>query len=416
MSDVRAYRTADIPAVPSAARAKAIWQRATRDVFVEIVDATALADMRAAWDDLVARADSPNVFMDPALMQVAAQIAPRMQHRSVLVWKSIGGRRQLAGAWSFAIRRPRQSVLPVRMLAAPVYEHCYLSTPVIDRNCLDETIEAMLDAIDDDPQLPKIVALDMMATDGATYNALARALARRDSEPRVFAQLQRPKLASDLDGKAYLEKAQSGSSRKKLRQHRRKLAEKGDLTSVVATQPGAVCRALEEFLAMEASGWKGRQGTALQSSKADAAFMRGTVGALASTGCASIHSLYLDGKPVSMQIVVRSGAVAFTWKTAYDEAFQDFSPGTLLWEDYTAALLADKTIAAVDSCSFDDSGYMATWTERQAMADLWFDVRRGGSAAFRFVGGAQGCYRAMRALAKTGYLAWRNRQKARKRS
>ena len=106
---------------------------------------------------------------------------------------------------------------------------------------------------------------------------------------------------------------------------------------------------------MEASGWKGRQGTALASNETDAAFMRGAIAALAERGCATVHSIHLDGKPVSMQIVVRAGAAAFTWKTAYDEAFHDFSPGMLLLEDYTAAFLADKTIAFVDSCSFDDT-------------------------------------------------------------
>ena len=39
---------------------------------------------------------------------------------------------------------------------------------------------------------------------------------------------------------------------------------------------------------------------------------------------------------------MRAGAVAFTWKTAYDEQFHDFSPGMLLLEDYTAAFLADQ--------------------------------------------------------------------------
>jgi CelD/BcsL family acetyltransferase involved in cellulose biosynthesis len=261
-----------------------------------------------------------------------------------------------------------------------------------------------------------MIALDMMSADSATYEALMRVLTERGSAPCLLARAQRPKLASELDAKAYLEKALSGSTRKKLRQHRRKLAERGELTSVVVSQPGAVCRALEQFLAMEAAGWKGRHGSALQSSKTDAAFIRGAVGALANAGCASIHSLQVAGKPVSMQIVARAGAVAFTWKTAYDESFQDFSPGTLLFEDYTAAFLADKTIGHIDSCSFDDSGYMAAWTERQPMVDVWFDVRRGGSLAFRAVSNAQRWYLAARALAKAGYRAccdWRPLRKRR---
>src|SRR6476646_5277944 len=111
MSDVRAYRAEDIPAAPSVARAKAIWQRAAQDVVAEIADAARLAEVRAAWADLVERADTPNVFMDPALVCVAADVAPKAQHRTVLVWKSLGGKRRLAGSWSFAIGRPRHSPL-----------------------------------------------------------------------------------------------------------------------------------------------------------------------------------------------------------------------------------------------------------------------------------------------------------------
>jgi CelD/BcsL family acetyltransferase involved in cellulose biosynthesis len=126
---------------------------------------------------------------------------------------------------------------------------------------------------------------------------------------------------------------------------------------------------------------------------------------LSAQGEAAIHALTLDGKPEAMQIVLRAGATAFTWKTAYDEALRDFSPGMLLLEDYTAALLADPTIAAVDSCSYDDSGFMGAWSERQAMAELWLDARRGGSAAFAHVTRLQDIYLRLRAQAKAAYLA-----------
>ena len=408
MSDVSVYRSHDVSA---AARASAIFQRVTQSVAVEIVDGARLADLHVAWTELLARADAPNVFMDPALVAVADAADPSTQHRALLAWKHIDGRRQLAGIWTFAIAHARKSPLPARFLSAPAFAHGYLATPVIDRHCLDETLDAMLDAIAGDANLPKIVALDMMGADGATYDALMRVLEQRDSAPCVFEQSKRPKLVSDLDGKTYLEKAVSSSTRKKLRQHRRRLSEKGALTSVVVTEAAGVRKAFEEFLAMEAAGWKGKNGTALLSNPAEAAFMRGAIAALADHHSAAIHSLYLDGKPVSMQIVGRAGGTAFTWKTAYDERFQDFSPGMLLLEDYTAAFLADKTIATVDSCSLDDTGFMSAWTDRQAVADLWIDARRGGSLEFRILSILQRTYRNLRATAKDTYLNWRQRQK-----
>jgi hypothetical protein len=54
---------------------------------------------------------------------------------------------------------------------------------------------------------------------------------------------------------------------------------------------------------------------------------------------------------------------------------------------------------------------MATWTERQAVADLWIDARRGGSLQFRVLGTLQKSYRDLRATAKRAYLAWRSKRK-----
>jgi hypothetical protein len=106
-----------------------------------------------------------------------------------------------------------------------------------------------------------------------------------------------------------------------------------------------------------------------------------------------------------MQIVLRAGAAAFTWKTSYDEALHDVSPGMLLLEDYTAAFLNDASVAYVDSCAYDDSSYMAAWTERQKIASLWFDARRGASWRFAVLSRLQKAYLALRATAKSAYHA-----------
>jgi hypothetical protein len=125
---------------------------------------------------------------------------------------------------------------------------------------------------------------------------------------------------------------------------------------------------------------------------------------LARTGDASIYALELDERPISMQVVLRAGSAAYTWKTAYDETLGDFSPGMLLFEDYSQALLADPTIAFVDSCAFDDSGYMAAWTGRELVIDLWIDPRRGGSAVFSTITGLQRAYLPLRETVKQLYL------------
>jgi CelD/BcsL family acetyltransferase involved in cellulose biosynthesis len=408
MSTVNASTAAELP---GAGRLQSQAGTAAQSVCVELVEADRLSSLQGAWRDLVQRAAEPNAFMDPALLAAAFAADPDAQVHALLAWSQGSEPRALLGLWAFAVGRPEKSILPLRLLLAPPNPHGHLATPVIDRACLDEVLDAMLDRLAQEPRRPTIAALAAMG-DGPTMQALTRVLARRDSAPCIMARTQRPRLQSDLDGKAYFEKALSGSSRKKLRQHRRRLAEKGVLRSVMVSDPAAVRGAIENFLALEASGWKARQGTALICKEANAAFMRQAVLRMAEQGCASILALELDGRPVSMQIILRCGSAAFTWKTAYDEVFQDFSPGMLLLEDYTSAFLADPEITFADSCATDDSGFMSVWTERQAIADIWFDVRRGSSLAFRVLGGVQKFYSDVRARAKTAYLAlerWRKR-------
>lgn len=367
---------------------------------VERAGADRLAAITDDWRDLGSRADSRNIFMHPLLLAAAMASYPERNIVPLLAWEGA----RLVGFWAFAQGHPPRSVVPVQMLSAPPTPNAYLAQPVIDRDRLEPVLDAFLTHVAGATDLPKIVALDAVNVDGATSAALTRVIAARRGAVHVFSHAPRPMLASELDAKAYFEQAMSASSRKKLRQHRRRLGEKGALQSIVITEPKAVCRAFEDFLALEAAGWKGREGTALLSDAADAAFARAMVCTLAEQGEAAIHALALDGKPASMQIVLRSGRTAYTWKTAFDEALHDFSPGTLLFEDYTASLIADPEIDVVDSCSFDDSGYMASWRERATLAHLWFDARPGGSATFTLAVRLQSAYLAVRAQAKAVYL------------
>ena len=384
---------------------------------IEIASGARLTGLHSAWQDLCTRADAVNIFMNPVLVGLAAQAYPERRCRALLAWQNDGVTpSRLLGIWAFSTERPPHSPVPSPMLCVPPIPNAYLSTPVIDRHYLDTVLAAMITHIAGNKDLPNIVALDAMGEGSATMQALVRVLQSRRSAPFVFSRSRRPHLASALEGKAYLEQAFSSSTRKKLRQHRRRLAAKGELKSVVVSEPTAVRTVIDDFLKLEASGWKGREGNAILNYPARAQFARAMIGALADQGQAAIHMLTLDGRPVSMQIVLRAGTCAFTWKTAYDETLQDVSPGMLLLEDYTVALLADPNVSDVDSCSFDDSGYMAAWTERAEISNLWFDVRHGGSLSFFILSRAQNVYLGLRNRVKTMYHEFQKRKLAPKKT
>ncbi|HEX8168550.1 MAG TPA: GNAT family N-acetyltransferase [Beijerinckiaceae bacterium] len=348
-----------------------------------IVDAAAFAALAGPWRDLVADAAEPNVFMEPAVLLAAQAADPGTPIRVLLAWRPEPSGpepagRQLAGAWAFAVVPGALSRL--RAPAAPLAS---LASPVIRADCVEEVLESFLRVLADGP-LPKILELKTMPDEGPIRDALDRVVARRRCDRVVEERRRRAVLRSSLDGQAYLELSVSGSRRRKLRQLRSRLARQGEVAYRRDTDPRAVAAAVEEFLRLEALGWKGRRGTAIDCDERLAGFTRAVVAGLAADGLASVTALTLDGRPVSMGMVLRSGRTACTWKIAYDEAAASFSPGYLLALEDTAAFLADEALDEVDSCASAEFGIMAeVWRERKAVADVYLDVRAGPSPRFR---------------------------------
>jgi hypothetical protein len=372
-------------------------------ISVERADASRLVYLQDEWRELVGRAHEPNVFMSPALIALGGEGCITLLARD--------GARRLVGVWAFAATR--HPALPVKLLSSPAMPYSYLATPVLDCTVARATVAAMLDFIARDPSLPKLISLEPIGSNGAAMEALAAALADRKSAPRILGFGKRPVLESDMDAKQYFEKALSSSSRKKLRQHRRRLEEKGGLETRIFMTPADIAQGIEDFLKLEAAGWKGRSGTALLCDPAEAGLARTMVGSLAAHCDAWIHGLYQNGRAVALQVVLRAGTTAFTWKTAYDETLGDFSPGVLLLEDYTAAFLADKSIARVDSCSLDETGFMSAWSERDDIAHVLLDARPGGRASFAIAATAYKLFLQARAAAKRLYLRGRRLWKQR---
>ena len=81
---------------------------------------------------------------------------------------------------------------------------------------------------------------------------------------------------------------------------------------------------------MEAAGWKGDRGTAPAKDAARGAFFRRYASAAAREGILRLGFMRLGGRAIAMQLAVECGERFWSFKTGYDEAFTDFSPGILL--------------------------------------------------------------------------------------
>jgi hypothetical protein len=116
---------------------------------------------------------------------------------------------------------------------------------------------------------------------------------------------------------------------------------------------------------------KGKRRSAMLSDRYRAAFAREAVNNLAEIDAVRIHTINFDGKAIAAMIVLMMNGEAYTWKTAYDEAYAKYSPGKLLMVHLTEWHLDDANIVRTDSCGVPDHPIMSRfWREREDMATL----------------------------------------------
>jgi len=321
----------------------------------------------------------PNVFYEPPFVSAAAPAFGK-DVGAHLVWSRAGPR--LLGFFPARVERRRYGI-PLPVLVGWTHPYAPLGSPLVDREAADAVLQAWLDHLAEEPQFPKLVLLPYLPAEGELSAAFDGALARRGGKSALFGRHARALLAPGEARDTYLVRALDGKKRKELRRQRKRMHELGTVTSVTASTAAALGPALDDFLALEASGWKGRARTAANCDDRIASFMQEALTALAREGKAQVMQLRRDAEPIAALIILRSGDTAWCWKIAYDEAYGRFSPGVQLVLDATDMLLRDHAIARADSCATPDHPMIDhVWRERLMVADRLLCLDAQGSRAF----------------------------------
>jgi CelD/BcsL family acetyltransferase involved in cellulose biosynthesis len=358
----------------TATRAPIMWVRAVRRL-------DELAEHVPAWEALAAAALEPNPFHEPWMLVPALRaFAAGRDVRVVLVFaegeRDGDGQPILCGVFPL-VRVSRYKGLPVSALALWTHDYAPLGTPLVRATHTRACLTAFLCWLGGSEAGALLLELGGVTADGAFHRALVRQL-RAQARPsfldeRAARACFRPRESAE----AYLAAACSGIHLKEMRRLRRRLADGGRLTLEALPRGGDVEGWLREFLALEASGWKGRSGTALDCRTADREF-------LLAVGLAAHHrerldllALRLDGRPVAMKLNVRAAPGAFALKIAFDEAFARFSPGVLLELDNIRRLHEAPDVAWMDSCAVPGHPMIdRLWPDRRAIETLVISAQR----------------------------------------
>jgi CelD/BcsL family acetyltransferase involved in cellulose biosynthesis len=290
-----------------------------------------------AWDDLAARAAEPNPFFEADFVLPAARRpdAPRV---ALLVAERQGG-------WVACLPVRLRGTPPMTSIQAWCHEYCFLGTPLVDRDAVGAGVDALLHAVRDHN---RFLVLDQLALDGPVGAAVEQAIGSNGFR-RVFERRFERACVVRRSDDQQLEL--SSSSRRTRRRQLRGLEQELGAPPALIDRSGSA-EAVEEFLRMEASGWKGKAETAFASSEADGALFREVWAAFTNAGRFRILELGTGASaPAAMYCDILAGEVVFSFKMAFDERYRAHGPGVELLYASIEDFLENRGERLMDSCA-----------------------------------------------------------------
>jgi CelD/BcsL family acetyltransferase involved in cellulose biosynthesis len=287
----------------------------------------------------------------------------------LLLCRDAGG--GLVGLWPLGSARVLPGLGILRSPLVPLYD--LSGNPLVAADKAAEVVRAMVLELRKPSVRPRVMMLRNLQAEGPVWDTLQ--LLQRDAliSVKTLEQWERAILDRSAAATAdlYIGQNLSSGNAKKLRRKRRTLEGLGPLSLVIHEHPDSINSAFDRFLNLEASGWKGRNGTALKQRPDDKRYVLGVLHAMAGVDRAFVSELRMGEKSIASGLFLRCGKEAFFWKTAYDETFASQSPGVIFDIMLTQWLYGQPWFQRLDTGS-DDSTLPATliWKQRRPMANV----------------------------------------------
>jgi CelD/BcsL family acetyltransferase involved in cellulose biosynthesis len=302
----------------------------------------------ASWERLVRCAGEPNPFFEPWFLIPSLEQWGKAGRVRIKAWFHDG---RLAGLVPI-VRSARYYSHFVTHATGWLHANAFCGVPLIAAGLEDEFWRALLAHFDRLPRRALFLHLPLLPAGGPAEAALARVLTATGRAHYVVAQENRALLSGDMSAQAYLEASMSAKKRKELRRQHNRLAEEGTLVFERLEDAAGLAEWTEEFLALEAAGWKGEAGSALASAADTRALFTRSLAGAAAAGRLERLALRLDGRAIAMLANFITPPGAYSFKTAFDEDYARFSPGMLLQLE-NLALLERDDVEWADSCAVE---------------------------------------------------------------
>jgi CelD/BcsL family acetyltransferase involved in cellulose biosynthesis len=324
--------------------------------------------LAAEWQALANQASEANAFGESWFV---AQALRHLRGADVVRLAQVrDGDGALVGVLPLVIS-PQHGRLPIANTTNWIHLQCYCGVPLIRAGDEAGFWTALLALLDRSDWASGFLSIRMLYAGGPVQRGLEQAASAGGRLLHIAQQYERATLASEADPAAYIETTIRPKKRKELRRQAKRLAEQGDVTFERLAADGPLDAWCDQYLTLEAAGWKGEGGTALGKDEAWTRFFRETMASAHALGRLDFLRLLQNGEPIAMLINLRAPPVVWSWKITYDESLARFSPGVLIELDAIPLMLGDPAIAWADSCAKPDHPMInSLWGERQAIAHV----------------------------------------------
>jgi len=327
-----------------------------------------LTALLADWESLAAEAAQPNPFYEHWMLLPALAAFGTGELRCFAVWQD----GVLAGLFPMRYQ-PRYRGLPVGVLTTWRHRNMMIGTPLVREKTAAQCIAAFLA---DAPAA--LVEFELIPTDGPFYAALTEAAAPASYAWFVRDAYARAVLARDRDPRSRY----NSNMKNNLRRWEKGLRAAGELKPVSLRADEDVAGWLTDFTQLEASGWKGKAGTALSCREDDRRFVAEVLPEAHRRGRLRITGLDLAGRALARHIMLGAGDGAFTFKIAYDEAYSSFAPGIVAEVDNVRQFMETPGPRWLDSNTAPESkNYARVWKERRTIQTIAIGLRTAGRVA-----------------------------------
>lgn len=319
------------------------------------------------WRDLLARPLTQNPFLHPSYVKAGLDAGLDKGDSAAVIVSRAG---KVEGIFPTSPLKVRGMKIP-GVWTSELNLYHFNGAPLVAKDNAEDVVKAWLHTIGS-KDAPSVCVLRHMDLESDLVDTVAAQARETGCGLRIIHRYERPRLTREHDGfESHIKAVLSKRRVKDIRRNLRRLGEKGEVRLEHVTERSAVAKRLEDFLRIEASGWKGEAGTAFLSDEATARFARAAFATDGEEGLVSIDTLLVDDQPIAVSINLQAGITRFTPKCAIDEDYRTFSPGVLLEYLVIEAFYSGQNCALMDSAITTDSHIVAGfWNDAAPHGDV----------------------------------------------